>query len=55
MEILKLSGQKWRHNNVITKSNGKIGTSEKPVKLLIIKNLSFAKFEQFCQKLCAFK
>ena len=36
MQIWRPCDKKWRHNDVITKNNEKMRTSEKPVKLYII-------------------
>ena len=53
----------WRHNDVITKNNGKIQISAKPGKLYIIRkdvmrasqNVSFIEIESLNQKLWPFK
>ena len=53
----------WRHNDVITKNNGKIHISAEPGKLYIIRkevmrasqNVSFIEIESLNQKLWPFK
>ena len=53
MQIWKPCDKKWRQNDVITKNNGKMWTSEKSVKLYSIRkvltraiqNESFIKFK----------
>ena len=59
MQIWKLNNKKWRHNNVITKNNGKIQTFSKPKKLYIIQkvliqNVIVIAFEPLWQKLLTF-
>ena len=57
------SGNPMIRNDVIIKTNGKIRTSEKPIKCFIIRNtltkaiqnVILVKFDQRCQKLLAFK
>ena len=48
MKIWKPCDKKWRHNDVITKNNGKMRTSEKPVKLYTIRKV-FTKAIQKCK------
>ena len=38
MQIWKPCDKKWRHNDVITKNNGKMRTSEKSINLYKIRN-----------------
>ena len=62
MQIWKLNNNKWRHNNVITKNNGKIQTFSKPNTLYIIRkvlmraiqNVIVIAFEPLWQKLWTF-
>ena len=39
MQTWKLNNNKWRHNDIITKNNGKIRTSVKPNKLYVIRKV----------------
>ena len=39
MQFFKLNNNKWRHNDVIAKNNGKIRTFAEPNKLYIIRKV----------------
>ena len=51
MQIWKKCDKKWRHNDLITENNRKIGTSEKPTKLYIIRKVLTRTIQKcrFCQ------
>ena len=47
MKIWKPCDKKWRHNDIITKNNGKMRTSTKPNKLYIIRKVLMRAIQKF--------